>query len=590
MLWLWLACVAAREAYVTAAGSADASAAPNYIFGALALIGTINAHDSTRDIIVLIDDITLAVYPMIRGMFERNNATVIKTTHLSAANSLRSAAPANWIGAFTKMSVFQLLLGYSKLLFLDADGVLLNSADAIFALPLSDDVEMYGMRDVYSCNEPDDTPAFMSACFMWNGETQVSLANRLTNTLVSAADAGRRFYGGQRLLSEVVGSRLVMINESLATCTHRCSCKRQSTGLTTLRDVVYSHFMKQTINMIDSAQRILKGKPLAWQKTTMYSSHEADCTGIAYRAWETGFRRSMAAANNSLLFAATCTGTMSRDVCSDFVQTSIFNTANLSHAYDGDPDTAAYSRHGGSTGDHFTLTLSINASIVEHVGIISGRVRNGTRVGALDETTYGLSVDGRDLARNGLVYRRVRTVTLRLKRGLSPIALAEFVVRFMPTPVVTSVRRTPNSQLTPATFRYAWRPQDQTPCASPWQCVDKLFDGNNQSAAHFPAPLKDLGLLFTLPRLTMLCGLTLLATDKTDGIAHERVFLNDGAIELGVVPGPTVTLALGSPVNVFNFWIAFAANRTSWLRIHEIFLLPPIGDHIDGCGRALRKL
>ena len=76
------ACAKSREAYVLSASSSDMALAPGYIYGCLSVIGSIRKHDSFRDIIVLVDPVTLLVYPQTAALFSYTNvSTVINTAH-----------------------------------------------------------------------------------------------------------------------------------------------------------------------------------------------------------------------------------------------------------------------------------------------------------------------------------------------------------------------------------------------------------------------------------------------------------------------------------------------------------------------------
>lgn len=260
----------------------DRARAPFYIYSGLALVGSIRRHDTRRDILVMMSDATLAVFPMARAMFEANGATIVLVERLFVDELLRDLNNGGWSAAFSKLSAFQLsALGYRKILYVDADGVFVAPADALFALPLGADVELWGMRDTWSCSDSDFN-RLMSAAFLFGADHGASPSNvirasnrfvdcrsrrrcmsllfpvvsrsraahRLTNLLIRRATSNRRFLGSQHLMTELFGTRLRLIDESLATCALRCACRRQRTGVRSLRNVSYVHFTNTVLSEV----------------------------------------------------------------------------------------------------------------------------------------------------------------------------------------------------------------------------------------------------------------------------------------------------------------------------------------------------
>lgn len=581
MLFLTTCCVvAAREAYVTSVASLDIVSTPGYIYSALALINSIRRFDQERDVIILIDDVTLLAFNNTRQLFEEEGAIVVQTRLLDAATTLGANTQRNWLAAFAKLNVFQLsLMAYDTLLYMDADGIVMSAPESLFALPFTATIEAYGMRDHYGCHVQDNIDKFMSALFVWTtrGRRQIDLSARVTEALINAAALKRRFSGGdQQILGEIFGSRLALLDETVATNILRCSCKKEGTGVRSLRTSIYAHFMSTMIDVNHASTLVLEGKSIQWDKSTVFNSHESDCAGYAYNRWQSSLKNALAHQRQSVALAADrnfCSAMRVRaGVCAPFVATSIMHANNSLAILDNDMTTSFIAPHGAGDEDFLTLTLPYDSPRIEYFTLIAtsdGRTLHNNE-------HYVLSIDGRRLDERGRYYGRPRSVRVNFMKYVpGPLRIRELVMQPMNALQVEYLRFDADRTRSPP-----WHPAPEN--VGKEHALEKMVDGDFGSTAHISNPWNGFGVSVSSDHVVVVCGFDILTgtndgDDGGDSLRGARFYVNDGQVELppkSDAGKARHAVQLPRPLKVFNFAIEFA-NHTQWLMIREVLLTPP---------------
>lgn len=580
-----------RQAYVISCASSDLSAAPGYVYGGLALVHSIRAVDSHRDIIVLVDGPTLAAYPTVRGMFAANNATVMRTETIEATRVLHPATTLNWIASFNKMGIFQMtLLPYDKLLYLDSDGIVLASPDRIFALDLTDGVEAYAMRDVHGCGIADDTPEMMGCCVMFGngGQAQISLANRLTNFLIDAVAQKNVVRDDQRVIAELLGGGLRLLNESEATTVFRCGCRQNRRGVARLDKVVYAHFMSVAIDLAQAAYAVLTNTTYSWHKTTVHNSIEPDCYGVAYRAWLKHLRGALGQyRGDPVLRQRLCDSSLpevDRYPCRSRAYSSKTALHNVGHIADGNVTTFAASLHSLYPDTYFQVTVPLDAPPVRSVEVLSGSTAY-SNTDRLLPGEFDILVDGVAVTTTGLVYRSARSVMVVIRKIANRnVAIREIAIEYMPAPTVAFVERIGAVNNTVVEFRAL----NRTLARDPWHDSDRAVDGDLRTALDIDVATAGRGLRFAYATPLLACGVQLCsgATQfaKDAVFSGDVVYINDDFTKpFKTLSGICVNATASSTLFISSVTLAFSDTRKARLKIRELALLPPTSHTETAC-------
>ncbi len=583
-----------REAYIMTATSNDLATAPGYIYGALSLISSIRKFDKMRDVLVLVDTLTLFMYPNAKSLFDANNVTLVLNKPLQSTSALlKSAIPKSWIGSFAKMHLLQLSLWhYEKLLYMDVDGTLLKSADEVFALPFSDEITAYGMRDLYGCSIPNDRSALMGAFWIWNTRSNttrrsIEMASVFNDLLFLTRSRLGNVPDDQRLLSLLFGSRLRFIDEGIATNVVRCACKRENLGVKTLDQTVYAHFMHVVLDVNHVSNLVVSGRDYKWHAATMHTAHVPDCGGVAFRSWIDGLKTALSRVpleQRALELNPLHECPEVIPECRPFVQTTIIDMVASRFAFDGNLKTIAVCPNGANQNDFITARLSLlqqketYESVVVH---FDDRMAYKPKLG----TDYVFVFDDDDLRPSKVTFlgRRIRSVTLKFLRyvgqrfGICDIvldAMSSFDAKFLQLKSADGADSV-NSTI-PLFVRRHWHTIDRSMVSDLLHGTQNLNDGNLESVTYIPEPWDNRGLLIDMRRTFLVCRIEIYAGDHDgdsgDVLANDMLYANDGAISFGRVLHKTRPhFDLEYPTNVFNLFLRFSGHK-QWLRIREIHL------------------
>lgn len=505
----------------------------------------------------------------------------------------------NWVGAFAKLSLLHLSLqGYERLLYMDVDGTILRSPDALFALPFAPGVSLYGMRDLYTCTASRDTDSLMSSFFLWN--TGANSSRQTVEYFSLAVDAMFSSFkhrgtvpSNQKLMSLIFGSRMRFLDEDIATNVFRCACKRENNGVESLNQTIYAHFMSVVLNLQTISEAVLHNTTYKWAPSTLFSSHVPDCAGPAYRSWIEGLTESLGLvpeAQRVLQFTLpqTCPETVPE--CVPFSQTTVLNVKHRHHLFDGDLVTVAqFSSAGHNDFIIIYLTIIQQYQMYERVEVVFADA--GTKVPKLG-IDFTFLFDDITPSSSGLLARKgTRSITIKFIRHVSyAFGIKEIVLVPMQEFSVELLQKVASSNNQSAESPFArgqWQPIHVDGVLSDkQQQLQSIVDGDVKSSCSITRPSTGMALAIELQRVFSVCGFDVLAGTHDndlsgDGLANDMLFGNDGALVFGKVTHATQNaVRFKQPLKLFNLFLVFSGH-VKWLRLREIRLLhaQDIGAH-----------